>query len=409
MSFEFGQLVRGYVRNKNIDHGWMQTLVGQYRVEAAISERTKILLGTECLLGFSLPQERDPASSREQVQRVYFHQAEVTYANELLGFPFGVEFGYFPFKYNPYAADLGEYLFRSGTYPPVLFTSFDFPMVRLLGLHLSSTMFEFLHHDIILNSQTQMHPTMNFSLSYIAGCDIARIFNLGAGVSFAHLLSVNDNTTSPHNSSIAATIDSDTLMEADGVTIDTIMSDTTFVSFKGIKLMARASFDPKGLVRLVSENAADMFGKNDFVIYGEAAVIGLKNYPSADPTSPKPKYDTLSKRIPVMVGINIPTLKLLDVLAAEVEYYTFNYRDDYDRVYKDGLPLPNTDADNITEDNIKFAFYAKRDIGSFVTLSGQIARDHLRPLYSERGFEDKNSAISTKDHWYWMLRAMFRF
>ena len=42
--------------------------------------------------------------------------------------------GYFPYKYNPEARNLGEYLFRSGTYPVYLTNDYDFPLARVAGL-----------------------------------------------------------------------------------------------------------------------------------------------------------------------------------------------------------------------------------------------------------------------------------
>ena len=50
-----------------------------------------------------------------------------------------VELGYYPFKYNPQSTNLGEYLFRSGTYPGWLVTGFEHSIDRpkLEGVHVS--------------------------------------------------------------------------------------------------------------------------------------------------------------------------------------------------------------------------------------------------------------------------------
>jgi hypothetical protein len=50
----------------------------------------------------------------------------------------------------------------------------------------------------------------------------------------------------------------------------------------------------------------------DFALYGEAAQLGLKNYPIF--------YTRLSERRPVMLGASIPTFGLLKNLSVEVEH-----------------------------------------------------------------------------------------
>jgi hypothetical protein len=45
--------------------------------------------------------------------------------------------GLMPYKYNPEVRNLGEFLFRSGTYPFVLFNNYNFPLARLSGLRLN--------------------------------------------------------------------------------------------------------------------------------------------------------------------------------------------------------------------------------------------------------------------------------
>ncbi len=80
--------------------------------------------------------------------------------------------------------------------------------------------------------------------------------------------------------------------------------------------MARASFDIKGIFPM------DFLGEEDLKIYGELAILGLKDYPG--------HYNDFSKRIPMMLGFNLPFFGLLnlflprftklDVLKLELEY-----------------------------------------------------------------------------------------
>jgi hypothetical protein len=74
----------------------------------------------------------------------------------------------------------------------------------------------------------------------------------------------------------------------------------TKMPFSGTKVMARLDWHPLKTFNVQS----DFFGKEDLRIYGEAAILGIKNYPT-DYTGLG--YNNLLERIPVMAGINLPT------------------------------------------------------------------------------------------------------
>src|SRR5690606_23264128 len=94
--------------------------------------------------------------------------------------------------------------------------------------------------------------------------------------------------------------------------------DVDYQEYKasGIKPIVTAAFDPKPLL-----GGLPMLGSNDLVLYGEAALLGVKDYPIF--------YDDWTKRVPVMIGFNLPTFKFLDVLAVEAEYYGSEYPDNF--------------------------------------------------------------------------------
>jgi len=60
--------------------------------------------------------------------------------------------------------------------------------------------------------------------------------------------------------------------------------------------MARVSLDPKTFLPF-----SGIFGKRDLKLYGEALVIGLKNY--------KEIYNKIWQRIPITFGFNFPGFK----------------------------------------------------------------------------------------------------
>ena len=131
--------------------------------------------------------------------------------------------------------------------------------------------------------------------------------------------------------------------------VDPSLPDSTgYYTLAGTKLMARASFDFKPLFK----SFADQFlGPNDLRIYSEAAILGLKNYPVY--------YDDLSKRIPIMVGFNVPTFKVFDVLALEVENYNWNYSNGYQNPVWYGIAVSGQalqaayTEDDYNKDNLK--------------------------------------------------------
>ena len=76
-------------------------------------------------------------------------------------------------------------------------------------------------------------------------------------------------------------------------------------TFRGLKAMARASLDIGKLL-----GAEETLGENAFKLYSEMSLLGIQNQPFF--------YEKKSERMPVMFGINIPTFKILDVLAFEL-------------------------------------------------------------------------------------------
>jgi hypothetical protein len=149
------------------------------------------------------------------------------------------------------------------------------------------------------------------------------------------------------------------------------------------------------------------------VLYGEAALLGVKDYPVF--------YDNWKQRMPVMVGFNLPVFKQLDVLALEVEYYGSRYPDDFFQVmnaegaprptipqgysgWDDGRPLQfGYHPDDWKADNWKWSVYTQRRIVDGVTLSAQVARDHARAWAFPTGKTYKG-IIQDKNDWYWMLK-----
>jgi hypothetical protein len=288
-----------------------------------------------------------------------------------------VNAGIFNYKYNDYARNLGEYAFRSGTYPGWIgtggITYVGVNSASVSGVKLGQA-FGAFSHDLILSIETEVIPTYDVSLTYMAKYNWSDILKIGGGVQFARLIPVKPSRTNPTfirdaSQGEAATnhsnryfryngqwyidwpdyyqqrrdhavvigdwdgsplppsqyggngwIHEKTASSADSLSyenalaiLDSARNGDIQVSYEhfnasGIKPIATMAFDPKPLLGL-----GGLLGPNDLVLYGEAALLGVKDYPVF--------YDNWKQRMPVMVGFNLPVFKQLDVLALEVEYY----------------------------------------------------------------------------------------
>jgi hypothetical protein len=260
--------------------------------------------------------------------------------------------------------------------------------------------------DFILNSETETFPLFDISPAYIASVKLGDAFRFGAGANFLHLISVDKRLTSPDT---LATDGSDAGIGGDPFTrtyiyIDTTANDTTYMSFAGTKVMANFAFDPKAFF------TSGIFGPQDLKIYGEVAILGLNT------TKPyNALYGDLKRRMPVMVGFNIPAFKVLDHLSLEVEWYGSRVKDDLARFQASTgnlyspIPVPNNAKLDLSRDDWKWSLHGERKIGQ-IRFSAQIANDHSRPggTMTSPSSEWATYFVTPKD-WYWMAKVGFFF
>lgn len=118
-----------------------------------------------------------------------------------------LQFGYFPLKYNRDAANLGEYLFRSGTYPSLVFTggpgswSFvngAFYMAQGARLHLES-FGGALSQDFTLFFERDYAPMFDITPSYVLTFAPGESFRMAAGASWNHLIPMKPSQIRPKN------------------------------------------------------------------------------------------------------------------------------------------------------------------------------------------------------------------
>jgi hypothetical protein len=439
----------------NYNHNWAQGTGAQLTVSAKLGEHWS---GAAGIGGFQSHLGQGDEVSANLVQSgfvPYVTQAQFTFsltADEAT--PFCVTAGLFPFQYNTDVKNLGAYLFRGPVYPGYVYSEFeaidlDTTVANMLGAKLHSTLFGIWKNDLIIRSETEFRPILDFSVGYITSVNIARVLEVGAGVNFYRLLASKPELTDLTDTSLfvpAGVRESDPVnhpYERDFTYVSG--EDTLRLSHRGTKVMGRLSFDPKPLI------GSDRFGPNDLKLYAEGAVIGLDDKNGL--------YASIMDRVPIMGGFNIPTFGLLDVCALEVEWYGAKFRNDYYKLQQWLSPVPPSnryeyfyspdtiyaddgsvdrvvvgvgdeqtgkhdttdvpwgepfDSQNMVADNIKWSLYLSRTLREHIAISLQIANDHYRPAHHATGLERLRAsrfdeACTTLRDFYMMLRIGFVF
>jgi hypothetical protein len=416
---ESGQFVKYFNADVELDHSWINRTFLHLTLSTIYKERLRINMGTEGRVWFNVPKLRGTGQAtyvHRQNNTFIISDANATYSFGDLDAPWlSWTAGLFPFKYNRQARNLGEYLFRSGTYPAYLINNFDLAFARLTGFKVSSDLFGMLHQDLIYSIETMIPPFFDGTLSYLANGDFWGFGEFGAGISFANLVSVDERVTTPSGGDLTNNM----FVAADG--------DTGYYTFRGIKLMAKTCIDLKKFLYLLDFIPQDdLFGAEDLKLYGEGLVLGLENYPRNDSadilgqTTPGMNawgYDTLLNKVVAVVGINLPMFRFLDVFACELEWYGCTYPNSYKNRLGPGArksyPVPDYPSRlsaNYNADNFKWSVYVKKlFFNKHFGVAAQVARDHIRNETLVDESFDYEEALGRNDHWWWMAKIVTQF
>ena len=387
-----GIIISGYDKNAgDISKVLFNRIFLRIGLDVNLSDKTTFAGSMELKTFNEFPRLVKLGGTRRFYYYIYAHQVELTrelIENSRLRWNIGG--GYFPYKYNNNVRNLGEYLFRSTAYPQTITTEFDFAFARLLGLYSRvsyTTGNHTLSADLIVNHNTEWIAIGDINLSLIASYNLAYLFEIGAGVEFGSIFSADEATTTPVSSSTRYLEGSDT---------------SGYYTFRGTKVMGRFSFDPKKLFN------SSLFGENDLILYSEASLLGIKNY---DVTLYSPVwYNSILERIPVMLGFNVPTFKLLDVLSVEGEWWGNRYPNSMQGIVDDGLPLPfregtpEIDSTKYKRDNYKWSVYGAKSFAKYYRIAFQVASDHMRTFAWDWNRQDWEEALRGPDKWYFTVR-----
>jgi hypothetical protein len=405
--WEFGQLqstkftmVAQPYRDVWIDH--LGAFVSQ---EAIVDERLHLAVGLGGIFQFPKPEVVNPVFGGSQNKAFYIGPARASadyHFGDIDNPSFKLGLGLFNYKYNPDAANLGEYLFRTGTYPTWIMTG---------GYLVANSASSFLQGfkaethagpvklDLLATTETKLAPLFDWSFSAIASYNMGRVLDLGLGLTLANYLSVDKKkTTVPQD--IQAREIANAAGRASILNPDT---NATF-TFKGEKVMARAAFNPLAFFD------TDLFGPDEGKFYAELTVVGWKNYPMF--------FEKRMERTPIMFGFNVPTAKLLDRVAVEFEYLNSPWiNSTYNIGNSPGMPLPRIPDDTeeyyigiADKDNFRWSVYARKSLFRNLTAHALVARDHLRLVSREFYYGpslEPDELTMKPENWYWMVQFSF--
>jgi hypothetical protein len=329
-----------------------------------------------------------------------------------------LEFGFFPYKYNPDAQNLGEYLYRSGTYPGIVRNTdgmhlMNYALFEAYGVHLRTSHWEgVVAHDFNIFSEPTSAPIGDLTPAYEVSVNFPLV-QFGAGVAYNRFLSYNLDQTRPNDASDYANgyyqVDSVGgggvqyvgpfgLLPNGSVKTRIVSGDSTvhalhYYTQRGIKLMARMAVDLGPL--LIPDEYRN---PGDLRVFAEAAVLGWEDQPFY--------YEDRMQRIPVMFGMHVPTFKLLDRLTVQAEYYGSRFADtkQYDENSHPIWTITSSyDEADYKRDDWKWSVTGRKTVNRLLTVHAQVANDHLRlPIFT--GNPTSTPLTNTPENWYYLLR-----
>lgn len=464
---EFGFVDKGLFRTAEgssiSSMEWVDHFGAFVTKQAIVNERLFLSAGLGGVFQFRKPETKGAGFAAHQRKAFFIGptQSEAVYHLGDVDNPWlKLGAGQFFYKYNPEAANLGEMLFRSGPYPTIVTTG-GYVVVNSAAANVQGFKANYqagpFKADMLLTTETNMPPFYDWSLGLVASYSLGEgLLDVGAGVNFKRLIPVRPSRTKRKikdnayfkdatgkyfvgnvdfygnsaefnlnqakkayalgNNALGdhyASQSSRDSAAAEYVSLVNNLPDgdpakpaMNYYTSQGILLMVRATFDMKKLFTDFDS------GPDDLKMFFEANVLGVKNYPVY--------YNKVTERIPIMAGFNLPTFRMLDLLSIQMEYFNSPWYNNTNYVGQklSNIPLVplGTDAilsraeynDQTKKDNWKWSVLAKKTIQGRLTLSAQVASDHLRLTSSEYYYGpqfDHNEVTAFTNHWYWMTQV----
>lgn len=400
-----GSTASGYFREiQNSSSIWLLQ-------EARLADNAKVFLGVGGMYFFILPSKSNQYSvgQRSAFGFTDLHgEFEFWRRGDEGQHGLMIKAGVFPFKYNENAKNLGEYMFRTLTYPNVIFTGglmrVNSAAVQLGGIDLNTKLFG-LTNDLMVTTKTDQTPAGALSLTDIVSYTVGGVFTVGAGYMFDNLYDPTKIATGKYdvkenNRYYILADGTKKLLHPQNPTdlpydpaVD-VAVDSGRLSFEGQKAMVRASMD---FGKLFSWS---LLSEKDLRLYFEGVLMGVEDRPFY--------YTKMKDRIAYTVGFNFPTFRILDVLAAEYEYCSNPYPNDAIEASLNLSPIPPQSGTGspAVGDDVKWTVYAQKIVYPGFTLTGQVANDHMR-LVDYFGHTNDRDVMPLRKNWYWSLQMGF--
>lgn len=414
MNYEFGQIEGGTTNDAKdikelISHAAVWTLH-----EARLNEHARARFGVGAAYFFVSPRNlgSNPYthSKRAAVGITEAHgEFDIARAGDDLVLQ--LKAGVFGYKYNPDAKNLGEYMFRTWTYPNVITTG-GLEFINSAGAQLTGlaavTQWRGLKNDLMLTIESDRPPVFGLSLTDIVSYNVGGFLELGAGFMFNNFYNPDETQVTPKEPENSYYTLSDGRKmsagrydyEVQNGLLDPLAvtpADTGYYTFAGQKVMVRAALDVGALAPIPGVRPGD------FKVYGEAVVLGLKDYPTY--------YENLEDRVVYMAGVNLPTFGLLNMLSVEAEFAPNPFENSTEGPLTQASATPFVgDAwgsyREFNQDNVKWTVHARKDIFPGFSIYGQVANDHIRMLdvFSTPDFRE---FMQDKKNFYWALKLAY--
>lgn len=279
------------------------------------------------------------------------------------------------YKYNPYARNFGEYLFRSEAYPTTVRTG-DWGAIDNAGAGIWGAAFKgrflggHLTNDFLVTLSNERSPLHDLSFSNVTSVNVGNVLQVGGGVMLSRYLQIDPDKSHPKKANtgyfswtaadqsqldayiktkqaanpafLTGNTDFTRKVIENGAQVerpDSVLAPgdywaasqrplVKFVSTTGQSDPAFLAASKHDDIEYVDAKTIFLMGRasldpkpllgmdassRDGVLYAEIAVIGLKNYPIY--------YEKVSERMPLMVGFYVPTFGFLDYLTFEWEQW----------------------------------------------------------------------------------------
>ncbi len=381
--------------------------------EARLAENVKVSLGVGGVYFFILPSKSNQYSIGQRSGFAFtdLHADFEFWKRDGGDHGLLLKTGVFPFKYNEDAKNLGEYMFRTYTYPTVIFTGGPIKVnsagAQLSGADLNTRLGGFAN-DVLLTVKTDQIPSASLSLTEMLSYNVGGILTVGGGFMFDNFYDPSQIADGKYDvkdfdyyytlkdgSRKLKTPQNPTDLPYDPA-VDTAV-DSTRLTFKGQKAMLRGSID---FGKLISGSLvpATLLSEKDLRLYFEGILLGVEDRPFY--------YSKMQDRIVYSIGFNLPTFRLLDLLSAEWEYCSNPYPNDAGNASLNLSPTPNPTGKDMNGDNVKWTLYARKQVLPGFAVTGQVANDHMR-LVDYFGHTNDRAVMPERKNWYWSVQLGF--